>query len=46
MIGGAVDRESGSAYFANDAAKIGMEIRLDLRSNQRRPLTSAEDEVN
>jgi hypothetical protein len=46
VIGHAINAECDSTEFTNNAAKISVEIRLDLRCDLWRPETRAEDEMD
>ena len=46
MIGHTADAECDSAEFADDAAEVSVEIRLYLRLNRWRSVTSAKDEMD
>lgn len=46
MIGHAIDAECDSAEFADDSTEVSVKVALDLYSNQRRPMTGAEDDMN
>ena len=46
VVGGIVDAECESADSSDHAAKIRVEISRDLRSNHRRPVPGAEDEMD